>query len=66
LSTGERSLLREFMPDIKRKFRKHAPKRLQKLEERPRVAKIEEMMLGAFAAPPCPPGESHPEKTGDH
>jgi len=66
LSTGEMNLLREFLPDIRRKFNKHEPKRLQKLEESPRVAKIEQMMLGPVAPPPCPPAESHPEKTSDH
>jgi len=52
LSTGEMNLLREFFPDIVHKFRKHEPKRIQKLEESPRVEKIEEMMLGPTAPPP--------------
>jgi hypothetical protein len=66
LGTGEMNLLREFLPDIRRKFGKHEPKRLQKLEQSPRVAKIEQMMLGPVAPPPCPPAESHPGKTNDH
>ena len=66
LSTGEMNLLREFWPDISRRFRKHEPKRLQKLEQNPRIEKIEEMMLGPVAPPPCPPPETHPEKNTDH
>jgi hypothetical protein len=53
LSTAETNLLREFWPDITRKFRKHEPKSLRKLEDRPTVQKIEQMVLGPVA-PPCP------------
>ena len=60
LSAGETNLLREFWPDIMRKFRKHEPKRIQKLEENPHVAKIEEMVIGPVAPPPCPAPDSHP------
>jgi hypothetical protein len=66
LSVAEMNLLREFWPDIMRKFRKHAPQRIQKLEESPRVAKIEQMMLGPIAPPPCPPAEGHPPPTDSH
>ena len=60
LSAGEMNLLREFWPDIVRKFRKHEPKPIQRLEENPHVAKIEEMVIGPVAPPPCPAGDSHP------
>lgn len=60
LSAGEMNLLREFFPDIARKFRKHEPKPIQKLEENPHVAKVEEMVIGPVATPPCPAGDSHP------
>lgn len=66
LSTAETNLLREFWPDISRKFKKHEPTRLQKLEQSPRVAKIEQMMLGPVAVPPCPPAANHPDQTGNH
>jgi len=66
LGTAEMNLLREFWPDISRKFRKHEPKRLQKLEQSPRIEKIEQMMIGPVAPPQCPPAESHPGKTSDH
>jgi len=66
LSTAEMNLLREFLPDIRNKLRKHEPKRIQKLEESPRVSKIEQMMIGPVAPPPCPAADSHPEKTSDH
>ncbi len=57
------NVLREFWPDIKQKFKKHEPKRIQRLEESPRVSKIEQMVLGPTAPPPCPPPESHPSET---
>ncbi|MFI5089691.1 MAG: hypothetical protein ACHP7P_06495 [Terriglobales bacterium] len=66
LSAAEMNLLREFWPDIMHKFRKHEPKRIQRLEESPRVAKIEEMVMGPTAAPPCPPAESHPPPQTDN
>jgi len=66
LSTGEMNLLREFFPDIVRKFRKREPKSLQKLEQNPRVEKIEEMMLGPTAPPPCPPAKSPPPPPTDN
>ncbi len=66
LSVGEMNLLREFFPDIMRKFRKHEPQRIQKLEESPRVTKIEEMVLGAIAPPPCPPDKSPPLQQPDN
>ena len=58
LSAGETNLLREFIPDIARKFKKHEPKPIQRLEENPHVAKIEEMVIGPVAPPPCPPAKS--------
>lgn len=66
LSVAEMNLLREFWPDIMRKFRKHEPRRIQRLEESPRVAKIEEMVMGPTAPPPCPPAESHPPPPTDN
>jgi len=66
LSTAEMNLLREFWPDISRKIRKHEPKRLQKLEQSPRIKKIEQMMLGPVAPPPCSPAKSQPEQTDNH
>lgn len=67
LSTAETNLLREFWPDIARKFRKHQPKGLQKLEQKPKVAKIEQMVLGPVAPPPCPPAAgSSAEQNGIH
>ena len=53
LSVAEMNLLREFWPDISRKFKKHEPKTLKKLEEKPRVAKIEQMVMGPIAQSPC-------------
>lgn len=66
LSTAEMNLLREFWPDIRNKLKKHEPKRIQRLEENPRVSKIEEMMMGPTALPPCSPAPNHPEQTGNH
>jgi len=66
LGTAEMNLLREFLSDIRRKFSKHEPKRLQKLEQSPRVEKIEEMMLGPIALPPCPAAKNPPGKTGNN
>ena len=66
LSVGEMNLLREFFPDLMRKFRKHEPQRIQKLEESPRVEKIEEMVMGPIASPPCPPAKSPPPQPPDH
>jgi len=63
LSVAEMNLLREFWPDIARKFRKHEPKRIQRLEESPRVAKIEEMVMGPTATAPCPRSQQQP---GNH
>jgi len=66
LSAAEMNLLREFWPDITHKFRKHEPKRIQRLEESPRVAKIEEMVMGPTAPPPCPPAKSPPPPQPDN
>jgi hypothetical protein len=66
LSAAEMNLLREFWPDIMHKFRKREPRRIQRLEESPRVAKIEEMVMGPTAPPPCPPAESHPPPQTDN
>jgi len=66
LGVAEMNLLREFWPDIMHKFRKHEPKRIQRLEESPRVAKIEEMVMGPTAPPPCPPAKSPPPQPGNH
>jgi hypothetical protein len=65
LSTAGMNVLREFWPDIKQKFKKHEPKRVHKLEESPRVNKIERIVIGPTVPPPCPPPESHPEQTGN-
>jgi hypothetical protein len=65
LSTAGMNVLREFWPDIKQKFKKHEPKRIQRLEESPRVSKIEHLVIGPAAPPQCPPAESHPEHTGN-
>lgn len=64
LSVAEMNLLREFWPDISRRFRKHEPKTLKKLEENPRVEKIEQMIIGPVALSPCPPAKQpeQPEK----
>ncbi len=66
LSTAEMNVLREFWPDIRNKLKKHEPKRIQKLEESPRIDKLEQMLTGPAAPPQCPPAENHPEKAGDH
>jgi hypothetical protein len=66
LSTAEMNLLREFWPDISKKLRKHAPQRIQRLEESPRVSKIKEMMMGPVAPPPCPPAPTPPPPTDPH
>ena len=66
LSTAEINLLREFWPDINKKLRKHEPKRIQKLEENPRVSKIEQMVIGPVAPSPCPPTESRPAPSNNH
>ena len=66
LGTAEMNLLREFLPEIRRKFSKYEPKRLQKLEQSPRVQKIEQMMLGPVALPPCPTEKNPPGKTGSN
>ena len=65
LSTAEMNVLREFWPDIQHKLRKHEPKRIQRLEESPRVSKIEQMVMGPTAPPQCP-ADSHPAPTGNH
>ncbi len=66
LSVAEMNLLREFWPDIMRRFRKHEPRRIQRLEESPRVAKIEEMVMGPTAPPPCAPAKSPPPQQPDN
>jgi len=66
LSAAGMNVLREFWPDIRQKFKKHEPKRIQRLEESPRVSKIEQMMLGPTVPPPCPQTESHPEQPNNH
>ncbi len=66
LSAAEMNLLREFWPDIMHKFRKHEPRRIQRLEESPRVTKIEEMVMGPTAPPPCPPAKSPPPQPDNH
>jgi hypothetical protein len=63
LNTAGMNVLREFWPDIKRRFKKHEPKRIQKLEESPRVNKIERIVIGPSVPPPCPPNESQPAQT---
>jgi hypothetical protein len=65
LSTAEMNVLREFWPDIQHKLKKHEPKRIQRLEESPRVTKLEQMVIGPTAPPQCP-AESHPAQTGNH
>jgi hypothetical protein len=65
-STAGMNVLREFWPDIRQKFKKHAPQRIQKLQESPRMSKIERMVIGPTAPLPCAPTESHPEQTGNH
>ena len=59
-------VLREFWPDISKKLRKHEPKGIQKLEENPRVNKIEQMVIGPVAPPPCPPAPSLPAPPDPH
>jgi len=66
LSAAEMNLLREFWPDIMHRFRKHEPRRIQKLEESPRVTKIEEMVMGPTAPPPCAPAQSPPPQQPDN
>jgi len=66
LSTAEMNLLREFWPDISKKLRKHEPKSIQRLEENPRVGKIEQMMIGPVAPPPCPPAARQPPPSDKH
>lgn len=66
LSAAGMNVLREFWPDIMHKFRKHEPRRMQKLEESPRVAKIEEMVMGPTAPPPCPSAKSPPPQQPDN
>lgn len=66
LSDAGMNVLREFWPDILHKFRRHEPKRLQKLEENPRVTKFEEMMMGPVAPPQCPAAPSPPAPTDHH
>ncbi|HYN16169.1 MAG TPA: hypothetical protein VES66_10335 [Terriglobales bacterium] len=65
LSAAGMNVLREFWPDIRQKFKKHEPKRIQRLEESPRVSKLEQMVMGPTAPPQCP-AENHPEQTGNH
>jgi hypothetical protein len=62
LSVVEMNLLREFWPDISRKFKKHEPETLKKLEENPHVKKIEQMMMGPVASSPCTPPQRQPEQ----
>lgn len=66
LTGASMNVLREFWPDIRHKFRQHSPKRIQRLEESPRVSKIEEMMMGPVAPPQCPPAPSPPAPTDNH
>jgi hypothetical protein len=66
LGAAEMNLLREFWPDIMHKFRKHEPRRIQKLEENPRVIKFEQRMIGPTVPPQCPPAESHPPQPPDN
>jgi hypothetical protein len=65
-NTAGMNVLREFWPDIKKKFRKHEPQKVQKLEDSPRVNKIERIVIGPIVPPPCPPNESQPAQTDKH
>ncbi len=67
VSDAGMNLLREFWPDMRKKFRKHAPDRIKRLEEKPSVAKIERAIEGVPNSPPekpCPPTNSS-AATGD-
>lgn len=67
VSDAGMNLLREFWPDMRKKFRKHAPERIKRLEENPSVAKIERAIEGVPNSPPekpCPPTASS-AATGD-
>jgi hypothetical protein len=66
MSTAGMNVLREFWPDIKKKFGKRGPKSIQKLEQSPQVNKIERMVIGPTAPPPCPATESQPAQTDKH
>ncbi len=66
LGTAQSNLLREFWPDISRKFRKHEPKSLQRLEQKPTVGKITQMMLGPVATSPCPQAANYPDQKDNH
>ena len=66
LSAAEMNLLREFWPDISKKLRKHEPKSIQRLEEKPEVSKIEQMMMGPVASPQCPPPGAPSASIGKH
>jgi hypothetical protein len=61
LTTAEMNLLREFWPDISRKFKKHQPKTLRKLEENPHIEKLEKMVIGPVADSPCPAPKREPK-----
>jgi hypothetical protein len=63
VSTAGMNVLREFWPDIMSKIRKHSPERMKKLEESPRVEKIEQMVVGPTASP-CPAPANHNAESG--
>ncbi|HYY70546.1 MAG TPA: hypothetical protein VE734_12525 [Terriglobales bacterium] len=62
LTVGSTNLLREFWPDIRQRLKRHEPKAIQKIEQSPRVTKIERIMMGPSAPPQCPLTESQPEQ----
>ncbi len=61
------NLLREFWPDIRNRLRRHEPARIKRMEEDPRVAKIERAIEGVPpdqpSGTPCPPPAASPSNT---
>ncbi len=68
VSDAGMNLLREFWPDIRNKLRRHEPARIKRMEENPRIAKIERAVEGIPPQQPpqtpCPPTDSSSWQSG--
>jgi len=59
------NVLREFWPDIRRKLLRHEPERIKRIEESPRVTRLEQMIIPPqpAACPLAEPGNSRPTES---
>ena len=57
------NVLREFWPDIRKKLVPHEPKRIKRLEDSPRVARIQQIMSPPPVPGACPLAQSSPSAT---